>query len=88
MKTLGQRLSTTRQARGLSVRELARRAGCAHQTISDAEQDRHEPAISLVRRLADVLEVSECWLAFGPEGEARRVLASSAPDAEPRTSGR
>lgn len=69
--TLGNRLSSVRQTRGLSVRELARLSGVAPQTIADAEQERHEPSLPVLRRLAVALGVSACWLAVLDEDPDR-----------------
>lgn len=59
---LGERLRRFRLARGLSVRELARRSGINHATISLAERRKRwvgkPPSIVDVRNLAQALEVT------------------------------
>lgn len=77
---LGQRLSEARAAAGLSLSELARRSGVTRQAISNIEMGLADPTTETVQRLAYALSVSPAWLAFGTK--------NSAPDAEPRPSGR
>jgi transcriptional regulator with XRE-family HTH domain len=68
--TLADRLSQTRQAKGWSARELARRAGVSVMAVTTTEQGKHEPSLKVLRRLATALEISPAWLAFGNEGES------------------
>lgn len=62
---IGARLSEARQNAGLSVRALAAQVGVGHTTISYIEQERHEPSVVLVERLALALRLDPAWLAFG-----------------------
>lgn len=50
---LGKRLAAVRKARGLSQRELAKRAGVTNSTISLIEQDRVSPSISSLKKVLD-----------------------------------
>lgn len=52
----GALLRTTREARGLSQAQLAKRAGCDHTQISRMEAGTRNPYPDLVRRLATALE--------------------------------
>lgn len=65
---LGERLFEARQAAGLGMLALARRAGLANATVNDIEKGRHIPAADTIERLARALRVRPGWLAFG-EGE-------------------
>ncbi len=65
---LGDRLRTTRESRGLTVRALARLSQAADLTIHRAESARTFPSVATAEQLADTLGVSPCWLAYG-EGE-------------------
>ena len=42
----------------LSLRGLARRAGCAVPTVMKAEQGRRTPSYETIRRLSEALEVA------------------------------
>jgi transcriptional regulator with XRE-family HTH domain len=70
---LGERLRQVRTARGISVRELARRAGCSASLVSQVERGVTAPSAGVVYALANVLGISLDFL-FG------------AGDAEPRES--
>jgi transcriptional regulator with XRE-family HTH domain len=52
---IGQRLEEIRKERGLSQRELARRAGLTHGTISFIERDKISPSIGTMRQILDCL---------------------------------
>ncbi len=48
----------------MSLRALAKKAGLSHATIDDIEKGHHIPAADTVECLAEVLDVSPCWLAY------------------------
>lgn len=50
---VGKRLRTVRKERGLSQRELAKRAGVTNSTISLIEQDRVSPSVSSLKKVLD-----------------------------------
>ena len=64
------RLIGARQARGLSVNELGRRAGLAGGVISRAETGARMPGALPWVRIAEVLDCSLDWLlrGIGPAG--------------------
>lgn len=64
MSTVAQRLLEARQAKGWSLRELARRAGVDAATLSHLERGHTEPSLEVVRRLSAALEMDPCSLAF------------------------
>lgn len=55
---LGSRLRQVRDERGLSVRELARRAGCSASLISQIERGNSAPSAGILYALANELSVS------------------------------
>ncbi|MFR9805194.1 helix-turn-helix domain-containing protein [Pseudonocardia sp. RS010] len=63
---LGRRLRQLRSARGLSVRELARRAGCSASLVSQVERGLTTPSAGVVYSLANELGIS-LDLLFGSE---------------------
>jgi len=64
------RLKATRLEKGLSLRNLAQRAGIpSFTTIHQIEQGINAASVEQVRRLAEALGVSPCWLAFGKKEE-------------------
>lgn len=52
---IGPRLQGVRQGQGISQRELARRAGLTHGTISFIERDKISPSIGTMRAILHVL---------------------------------
>lgn len=66
-----ERLRSSRTARGLSYRGLARKGcGCADVVLPGYEAATSSPRIDRVAALARALDVSAPWLAFGEEGQA------------------
>ena len=64
---LGGRLRQVRTARGISVRELARRAGCSASLVSQVERGVTAPSAGVVYSLANELGISLDYL-FGEDG--------------------
>ena len=63
---VGHRLSEARKAAGLTLRELAERAGIAnYQTIDNIERARQRASVDQIESLARALGVSANWMAFG-----------------------
>lgn len=55
---VGPRLRALRQSQGLSQRELARRAGVTHATISLIEGERVSPSVSSLKKVLDGVPIS------------------------------
>ncbi|MBR0555445.1 helix-turn-helix domain-containing protein [Ciceribacter sp. L1K23] len=66
--TLGGRLSSARDAVGVSLADLANQLGVRHETLQAWEADRAEPRPSRLVNLAGILGVSPMWLMTG-QGE-------------------
>ena len=67
--TLWERLTLARRQRGLTVEQLAARAGLAERTVHGmGKRQKAAPAVDTVERLARVLEVSPAWLVWGEQG--------------------
>lgn len=76
--TLGKRIATRRRALGLSQNELARRAEVNHPTLYKIEADqRRNPSIGIVVRIARALETTAEELYFGEAAEERRSAAEA-----------
>lgn len=67
-KGCGERLRTAREARGMSMRELAVKAGLSNEMVGLTEDGDTVPLVSSCEALAVALDVSPGWLAFG-DGE-------------------
>jgi transcriptional regulator with XRE-family HTH domain len=81
---VGARIRAARLARGLSLRELARRLDLAHSTVSDIEAGTRSLRVTELVHLSTVLEMSpEEILASGEPVslEAARAAARSATEA-------
>jgi transcriptional regulator with XRE-family HTH domain len=55
--TLGNAIKTVRTASRVKQRELATRAGVTANYISLVEGDKREPSVTLLRKIADSLEI-------------------------------
>lgn len=77
---MGERLRLERQARGLSLRELAQRLGVSASLISQVETGRANPSVSTLYAIAAELDVSLDELLF----EERRPQAAGEAPASPR----
>lgn len=64
---VGVRLRQLRKARGLSQRELAKRAGVTNSTISLIEQNSVSPSVSSLKKILDALPVSISTFFAGDE---------------------
>jgi transcriptional regulator with XRE-family HTH domain len=54
---IGEKLKRLRERRYLTQRELAEKAGISADTIVKLEQDRWEPRLRTIRKLAEALDV-------------------------------
>ncbi|MEL6532315.1 MAG: helix-turn-helix domain-containing protein [Pseudomonadota bacterium] len=66
--TFGDRVAAAREAAGLSVNDLARRAGVSVTSVRAWEEDQSEPRANTLQRVAGILGVSIMWLLAG-EGD-------------------
>jgi transcriptional regulator with XRE-family HTH domain len=55
---VGARLKTIRERAGLSQRELAKRSGVTHATVSLIEQEAHAPSLSSLHRILTAIPIS------------------------------
>jgi transcriptional regulator with XRE-family HTH domain len=88
---LGGRLREIRTTRGMSVRELARRAGCSASLVSQVERGVTTPSAGVVYSLANELGISLDFLFgagdVGPGELPRLPRISTAPGAAPHPEG-
>jgi transcriptional regulator with XRE-family HTH domain len=79
---IGARLRAVRAAYGLSQRELARRAGVTHGTISLIETERVSPSVSSLKKVLDGIPMSLAEFFTLDTGERRSVFyrAEELPD--------
>lgn len=83
--SLGRRLATLRQERGLTLAQVADRLGVSKPTVWAWEHDRSQPVSSRIGALAQALGVAEAELITGRDvshadnaiAEARRVVAEA-----------
>ena len=84
MDTMGGRLSRAREAKSMTVGQVATRIGVKAQTISAWESDRSEPRANRLVMLAGFLGVTPTWFMHGvgqapleiDNGERTSVLRS------------
>lgn len=58
-KTVGARIRSLRDLRGMSRRELGEAASCSEATIVRVEGGKQSPSIRVLRRLLDALNADE-----------------------------
>lgn len=63
--TVGQRISNTRIARGMTQKDLARQAGMTASQLCRSEHDVNDLSARIARRVADALDVPLAWLLCG-----------------------
>ncbi len=74
---LGPRIRALRQARRLTLRDVADRAGVTESFLSQVERDVTSPSIATVQRIAGALELSIAQL-FAEEASPGRVVRREA----------
>jgi quercetin dioxygenase-like cupin family protein len=57
LKSVAQRISHTRQEKGLSVQALAERAGCSEEYLEWVEDGQVDPPVALLLRLAKAMQL-------------------------------
>lgn len=57
LKAMGERLKALREEKGYSQRELARRSGLTHTTVSAIENGRIDPSLGTLKRILSACEV-------------------------------
>lgn len=82
MVDIGERLKGLRQQRGLSQRELAKKAGVTNSTISLIEQNRVSPSIASLKKVLDGLPISLAQF-FTPDTEQNRDQVFFVPEEQP-----
>jgi len=74
---LGTRIRSLRQARHLTLRDVAQRAGVTESFLSQVERDVASPSIATVHRIARALDLSIAQL-FAEEADTGRVVRREA----------
>jgi transcriptional regulator with XRE-family HTH domain len=74
---LGATIRSLRQARHLTLRDVAERAGVTESFLSQVERDVASPSIASVHRIARALDLSIAQL-FANDGETGRVVRKEA----------
>jgi transcriptional regulator with XRE-family HTH domain len=83
VKVVGDNLKAARLQHGLSVSELARRAGIGKGTLSELESGRRNPTLETLQALAGVLDVPLGWLLIAETADIDRpVVVSRAGEAD------
>lgn len=77
LKQIGERIRELREAGGLSVSDLAVRAGMKRPNLSRLEHGRHQPSLETLERIAEALEASIAGLV------ARRPVKTSSGNEKP-----
>jgi transcriptional regulator with XRE-family HTH domain len=76
--TVGSRIKDARKQLGLTLPQLAHRAGVKRKTLENWEKDRTDPRADKLMRLAGVLQVSMIWLLTGDQPDTPHPV----PDAD------
>lgn len=78
MKPIGEQVKEWREARGLSQRALAERAGVGYVLVARLELGQTDPRLSTLRRLAEALNVTVGGLVDGKPGMVKRPARTRA----------
>jgi transcriptional regulator with XRE-family HTH domain len=73
-KRLGEVVKDAREGRGITQRSLARAVGVKASHIAYIENNRRRPSLTLLRRLADALELRRLELLLLAYPEAKRLV--------------
>jgi transcriptional regulator with XRE-family HTH domain len=73
---IGVRIRHARMARGLRLREVAAKADCSESLLSKLENDKVEPSLSVLRRIAGALDITVGEL-FARPNEVSGVVSRS-----------
>jgi transcriptional regulator with XRE-family HTH domain len=82
---IGRRIRLARQQKGLSLDEMARRAGFAKSYLSQVENLKREPPISTLLQIAHVLDVDLLFLISGETPNPGRVTLAIVRKGERKT---
>ena len=66
--SMGQRITSLREDRGWTQKELADRAGISSAFVSDVENDKRNPSTDVLLRIAEALGASMDFIATGRTG--------------------
>ncbi len=69
--TIGGRIEAARHQLGFSVNQLARRIGVQRKTLENWENDRSEPRVDKLMKLAGVVQMPMIWLLTGDRPQAQ-----------------
>jgi len=83
MNTIGARVRREREAQGIDRKELAQKAGIGYSTLAELERGGMQTTTKL-RRIADVLHVSQEWLETGKGDKNRPSGHEIAATEQPR----
>jgi transcriptional regulator with XRE-family HTH domain len=70
---IGPKLKQVRLLKGLTMRDLAREAGCSESLLSKIENDKANPSLTTLHRIAMALGTSIAAILPGHDGEGRIV---------------
>jgi transcriptional regulator with XRE-family HTH domain len=76
-RSIGQRIRAAREERGLSVKELADKAGCLDEYLEWVEDGQVEPPVALLIRLAGALHLDTGVFLHADEASDRRLREGS-----------
>jgi transcriptional regulator with XRE-family HTH domain len=72
-QSVGQRIRLAREDRGLSVKELAEKAGCSDEYMEWVEDGQVEPPVSLLLQLAKAMKLDASAFLHGYDSSVQRL---------------
>lgn len=83
MDTFGQRLVASREKLNISQKELAERLGITPTRLNYWEKDKREPAIEMIKLIAQVLDLDTNYLiGYQPQNKKAPSVAEATPRTE------
>ncbi|MCM1006669.1 MAG: helix-turn-helix domain-containing protein [Ruminococcus flavefaciens] len=80
MKSIGERISHIRKARGFSQKKLANLVGISIQFLSDIENNKKSMTVKTLKHIAESLNVTTDYIIYGIETENRNCIIDTAFD--------
>jgi transcriptional regulator with XRE-family HTH domain len=77
MESVGERLRTLRNARNLTIPQVAKLTGVGKGSLSDLENNKNNPGKINLVRLSEFYGVSADWILFGDQVDVNGVINES-----------
>jgi transcriptional regulator with XRE-family HTH domain len=74
VKEIAEKIKTLRRAKRMTLKELAKKAGCTDAYLSQMERGRANPSIMILKKVASALEINVVDFFVGPQNAVNDVV--------------